>query len=55
MKIAVCVKAVPDAASGRHLDPTTGRRNAGKHPWHFHGVSEEKDHLIYKLVFADGA
>jgi electron transfer flavoprotein beta subunit len=25
MKIAVCVKAVPDAASGRHLDPTTKR------------------------------
>src|SRR5205809_1214854 len=25
MKIAVCVKAVPDAASGRHLDPATKR------------------------------
>jgi electron transfer flavoprotein beta subunit len=25
MKIAVCVKAVPDAASGRRLDPATGR------------------------------
>jgi electron transfer flavoprotein beta subunit len=25
MKIAVCVKAVPDAASGRRLDPTTKR------------------------------
>src|SRR6478736_8959873 len=25
MKIAVCVKAVPDAASGRHLDPSTNR------------------------------
>ncbi len=25
MRIAVCVKAVPDAATGRHLDPGTGR------------------------------
>ena len=25
MKIAVCVKAVPDAASGRHIDPATNR------------------------------
>src|SRR5882724_9679116 len=25
MKIAVCVKAVPDAAAGRRLDPTTKR------------------------------
>src|SRR3954469_7413910 len=25
MKIAVCVKAVPDAASGRHIDPSTNR------------------------------
>jgi electron transfer flavoprotein beta subunit len=25
MKIAVCVKAVPDAATGRRLDPATGR------------------------------
>ena len=25
MKIAVCVKAVPDAATGRKLDPSTGR------------------------------
>src|SRR6516225_3792772 len=25
MKIAVCVKAVPDAATGRKLDPATGR------------------------------
>jgi len=25
MKIAVCVKAVPDAAGGRKIDPTTGR------------------------------
>jgi electron transfer flavoprotein beta subunit len=25
MKIAVCVKAVPDAATGRRLDPSTGR------------------------------
>jgi electron transfer flavoprotein beta subunit len=25
MKIAVCVKAVPDAASGRHIDPATSR------------------------------
>ncbi|HZP74388.1 MAG TPA: electron transfer flavoprotein subunit beta/FixA family protein [Gaiellaceae bacterium] len=25
MKIAVCVKAVPDAAAGRRLDPTTNR------------------------------
>ena len=25
MKIAVCVKAVPDAAAGRKLDPSTGR------------------------------
>jgi len=25
MKFAVCVKAVPDAASGRHLDPSTKR------------------------------
>jgi electron transfer flavoprotein beta subunit len=25
VKIAVCVKAVPDAATGRRLDPTTGR------------------------------
>jgi electron transfer flavoprotein beta subunit len=25
MKIAVCVKAVPDAASGRHIDPATKR------------------------------
>src|SRR6266700_3799078 len=25
MKIAVCVKAVPDAASGRRLDPATNR------------------------------
>src|SRR6476659_2509710 len=25
MKIAVCVKAVPDAASGRHIDPSTSR------------------------------
>src|SRR5919202_897173 len=25
MKIAVCVKAVPDAASGRRLDPSTKR------------------------------
>src|SRR3954464_8510214 len=27
MKIAVCVKAVPDAASGRRLDPSTKRLN----------------------------
>ena len=25
MKLAVCVKAVPDAATGRRLDPATGR------------------------------
>jgi electron transfer flavoprotein beta subunit len=25
MKIAVCVKAVPDAASGRHIDPSSNR------------------------------
>src|SRR5580765_6893224 len=25
MKIAVCVKAVPDAASGRHIDPSSKR------------------------------
>ena len=25
MKVAVCVKAVPDAASGRHIDPATNR------------------------------
>ncbi len=25
MKVAVCVKAVPDASSGRHIDPTTRR------------------------------
>jgi electron transfer flavoprotein beta subunit len=25
MKFAVCVKAVPDAASGRHIDPATNR------------------------------
>jgi electron transfer flavoprotein beta subunit len=25
MKIAVCVKAAPDAASGRHIDPSTNR------------------------------
>src|ERR1051325_4448922 len=25
MKIAVCVKAVPDAASGRRIDPSTKR------------------------------
>ncbi|HEY7537844.1 MAG TPA: electron transfer flavoprotein subunit beta/FixA family protein [Gaiellaceae bacterium] len=25
MKVAVCVKAVPDAATGRRLDPATGR------------------------------
>ena len=25
MKIAVCVKAVPDAAAGRRIDPSTNR------------------------------
>ena len=25
MKIAVCVKAVPDAASDRHIDPSSNR------------------------------
>jgi electron transfer flavoprotein beta subunit len=29
MKIAVCVKAVPDAASGRRLDPNTKRLDRG--------------------------
>jgi electron transfer flavoprotein beta subunit len=29
MKIAVCVKAVPDAASGRRIDPATNRLDRG--------------------------
>jgi electron transfer flavoprotein beta subunit len=29
VKIAVCVKAVPDAAAGRRLDPSTGRLERG--------------------------
>ena len=29
MKIAVCVKAVPDSATGRRIDPATGRLDRG--------------------------
>ena len=32
MKIAVCVKAVPDAATGRRLDPATGRLDRSGEP-----------------------
>ena len=44
MKIAVCVKAVPDAASGRHIDPATNRLDRSGEPtiseWDTYAIEE---------------
>jgi electron transfer flavoprotein beta subunit len=55
MKIAVCVKAVPDAASGRHLDPATKRLDRSREltisEWDTYAIDEA---LRLKEAAGDG-
>jgi electron transfer flavoprotein beta subunit len=55
MKIAVCVKAVPDAASGRHLDPATKRLDRSREltisEWDTYAIEEA---LRLKEAAGDG-
>ena len=55
MKIAVCVKAVPDAASGRHLDPATNRLDRSREltisEWDTYAIEEA---LRLKEAAGDG-
>ncbi len=53
MKIAVCVKAIPDAATGQRLDPATGRLDRSAEP----ALSDYDTHPLeeaLKLRDADG-
>jgi electron transfer flavoprotein beta subunit len=55
MKVAVCVKAVPDAASGRHIDPATNRLDRSGEltisEWDTYAIEEA---LRLKEAAADG-
>ena len=55
MKIAVCVKAVPDAASGRRLDPSTKRLDRSGElaisEWDTYAIEEA---LVLKEAAGDG-
>ena len=55
MKIAVCVKAVPDAATGRRIDPDTKRLDRSSEPtvseWDTYAIEEA---LVLKEAADDG-
>jgi electron transfer flavoprotein beta subunit len=55
MKIAVCVKAVPDAAAGRRLDPATKRLDRSGEPtvseWDTYAIEEA---LVLKETAGEG-
>ena len=55
MKIAVCVKAVPDAASGRRIDPGTNRLDRSGElaisEWDTYAIEEA---LVLKEAAGDG-
>ncbi len=55
MKIAVCVKAVPDAATGRRIDPDTKRLDRSSEPtvseWDTYAIEEA---LVLKEAAGDG-
>jgi len=55
MKIAVCVKAVPDAASGRRIDPATNRLDRGGElaisEWDTYAIEEA---LVLNEAASDG-